>query len=118
FRIGALVDVDPARAGERLGDVTVTHLDDLAETVAAQQIAIGVIANPAHAAQLVADRLVAAGVKSTLNFAPCVLRVPPEVDVRKVDLAIALQLLSFHENRTAAARRPPDRTAAAPPRHA
>ena len=113
FRISALVDVDPARVGERLGDVTVTHLDDLAETVAAQQIAIGVIATPAHAAQLVADRLVAAGVTSILNFAPCVLRVPPEVDVRKVDLAIELQILSFHENRKAAARRRADRPAAA-----
>lgn len=113
FRISALVDVDPARVGHRIGDVTVTHLDDLAETVAANQIAIGVIATPAHAAQLVADRLVAAGVTSILNFAPCVLRVPPGVDVRKVDLAIELQILSFHENRKAAARRRSDRPAAA-----
>src|SRR5690606_27920942 len=58
FRIGALVDVDPNRVGERLGDVTVTHLDDLADTVATERIAIGVIATPAPAAQLVADRLV------------------------------------------------------------
>jgi redox-sensing transcriptional repressor len=113
FRISALVDIDPARVGQRLGDVTVTHLDDLAETVAANQIAIGVIATPAHAAQLVADRLVAAGVTSILNFAPCVLRVPPGVDVRKVDLAIELQILSFHENRKAAARRRADRPAPA-----
>jgi redox-sensing transcriptional repressor len=108
FRISALVDVDPARVGERLGDLAVTHLDDLAETVAAERIAIGVIATPAHAAQQVADRLVAAGVTSILNFAPCVLTVPEGVDVRKVDLAIELQILSFHENRKAAATgRPP-----------
>jgi len=65
-------------------------------------ISIAVIATPAHAAQNVADRLVAAGVTSILNFAPCVLSVPDGVDVRKVDLAIELQILSFHEHRKSA----------------
>lgn len=102
FRISALVDVDPARVGERLDGLTVTHLDDLAETVAAEHIAIGVIATPARAAQLVTDRLVATGVTSILNFAPCMLHVPNGVDVRKVDLAIELQILSFHEHRKSA----------------
>ena len=64
-------------------------------------IKIAVIATPVHAAQAVADRLVAAGVTSILNFAPCVLAVPDGVDVRKVDLAIELQILSFHEHRKA-----------------
>ena len=69
--------------------------------VAGLAIAIGVIATPAGAAQTVADDLVAAGVTSILNFAPCVLTVPAGVDVRKVDLAIELQILSFHEHRKA-----------------
>jgi redox-sensing transcriptional repressor len=43
--------------------------------------------------------LVAAGVSSILNFAPAVLAVPDGVDVRKVDLAIELQILSFHAHR-------------------
>jgi redox-sensing transcriptional repressor len=110
FRISALVDVDPARVGERLGGLTVSHLDDLAETVRTEQIAIGVITTPASAAQPVADRLVAAGVTSILNFAPCMLLVPDFVDVRKVDLAIELQILSFHEHRKSSAA---DRIAAA-----
>lgn len=102
FRIAALVDVAPHRVGEVINGLTVTHLDDLAETVAKEQIAIGVITTPAHAAQTVADKLVAAGVTSILNFAPCVLVVPEGVDVRKVDLAIELQILSFHEHRKSA----------------
>ena len=61
------------------------------------------LATPASAAQDVCDRLVAAGVTSILNFAPVVLTVPAHVDVRKVDLAAELQILSFHENRKAAA---------------
>jgi hypothetical protein len=46
---------------------------------------------------------VAAGVTSILNFAPVVLSVPDGVDVRKVDLAVELQILSFHEERKSAA---------------
>jgi redox-sensing transcriptional repressor len=99
FRIAALFDADPSRVGEQINGLVVQHIDDLAEIAAAEAIAIGVIATPATAAQVVADRLVAAGVTSILNFAPCVLAVPEGVDVRKVDLAIELQILSFHEHR-------------------
>jgi redox-sensing transcriptional repressor len=60
-----------------------------------------VIATPANAAQDVADRMVAAGVRSILNFAPVVLNVPEGVDVRKVDLSIELQILAYHEQRKA-----------------
>ena len=66
---------------------------------AALAFAIGVIAPPAEPAQSVCDRLVAAGVTSILRFAPTVLSVPAGVDVRKVDLAVELQILSFHEHR-------------------
>lgn len=60
---------------------------------------IGVIAVPAESAQQVCDDLVAAGVHSILNFAPVVLAVPDDVEVRKVDLAVELQILAFHEQR-------------------
>ncbi|MQA24632.1 MAG: redox-sensing transcriptional repressor Rex [Micromonosporaceae bacterium] len=106
FRLTALFDTDPARIGERVNGLTVRDLSDLAQVVAAECIAIGVITTPAHAAQDVADKLVNAGVTSILNFAPCVLSVPDGVDVRKVDLAIELQILSFHENRKASALDP------------
>jgi redox-sensing transcriptional repressor len=101
FRIAALFDADPARVGEEINGLVVRHIDELPRTAAEESIAIGVIATPASAAQRVADVLVAAGVTSILNFAPCVLGVPEGVDVRKVDLAIELQILSFHEHRKA-----------------
>ncbi|MGZ6827045.1 MAG: redox-sensing transcriptional repressor Rex [Mycobacteriales bacterium] len=99
--IDALLDSDRARVGEVLGGLTVRHTDDLPEVVTPGSI--GVIATPAEAAQDVCDRLVAAGVTSILNFAPVVLSVPPGVDLRKVDLAVELQILSFHEHRKAVA---------------
>jgi redox-sensing transcriptional repressor len=101
FRIVALFDADPAKVGELINGLTVRHIGELTRVAVEEAIAIGVIATPAGAAQAVADDLVAAGVTSILNFAPCVLSVPANVDVRKVDLAIELQILSFHEHRKA-----------------
>lgn len=99
FSIAALFDVDTTRIGERVGTQLVRHLDDLDDVVGVFGVCIGVIATPAPAAQEVCDRLVAAGVTSILNFAPTLLRVPPQVAVRKVDLSNELQILCFHEHR-------------------
>jgi redox-sensing transcriptional repressor len=101
FRIAALIDAHPAIVGTRLRGLVVQHVDSLDDVVQREKIAIAVVAVPASAAQDVCDRLVAAGVTSILNFAPTVLNVPSHVDVRKVDLAAELQILSFHDNRKA-----------------
>ncbi|HVF74092.1 MAG TPA: redox-sensing transcriptional repressor Rex [Acidimicrobiales bacterium] len=101
FRIVALVDADESKVGEAIGDLQVRHIDDLPAIAAAEGLAIGIIATPAGVAQEVADRLVAAGVTSILNFAPAVLTVPPHVSLRKVDLSIELQILSFYQQRRA-----------------
>jgi redox-sensing transcriptional repressor len=66
-----------------------------------RKVSIGVIATPVSAAQTVCDRLVSAGVRCILNFAPAVLSVPEDVEVRKVDLAVEMQILSFHVARRA-----------------
>ena len=99
FTIAALLDSDPSRVGEKIGDVEISSLRELERIVAQDNVSIGVVATPAAAAQEVADRLVAAGVTSILNFAPTVLTVPAHVDVRKVDLSIELQILAYHEQR-------------------
>jgi redox-sensing transcriptional repressor len=102
FRVAALVDIHPAKVGERVGTLVVEHLDDLPEIVRREQVAIGVISTPAPAAQEVADRMVEAGIRSILNFAPSVITVPASVSVRKVDLSIELQILAYYEQRKAA----------------
>jgi redox-sensing transcriptional repressor len=102
FRVVALVDADRARVGERVGDLVVRHLDELSDVATEEQISIGIIATPATAAQDVADRLVAAGVTSILNFAPAMVSVPRTVSIRKVDLSIELQILSFYQQRRSA----------------
>src|SRR5205823_3347460 len=102
FEIAALVDADPRLVGQRVAGTEILHLDELERVVKEHEVAIGVIATPAPAAQDVCDRLVACGVTSVLNFAPTVLSVPDHVDVRKVDLSIELQILAFHEQRKSA----------------
>jgi redox-sensing transcriptional repressor len=101
FPVVALVDVDPAKVGTEIGGVRVRHLDDLPDLVMTGGGTIGIIATPATAAQEAADRLVEAGVGSILNFAPVVLTVPRAVPLRKVDLAVELQILSFYQQRRA-----------------
>ncbi len=84
-----------------MAGVRVRPLEELAKIVASGGISIGVIATPAGAAQDAADQLIDAGVTSILNFAPTVLSVPSTISVRKVDLAVELQILSYHEQRKA-----------------
>lgn len=99
FPVAGIVDVDPAKVGMVIGGVRVRRVDELPAVVRSRSISIGVIATNAAAAQDAADLLVAAGVTSILNFAPTVLSVPRGISVRKVDLAVELQILSYHEQR-------------------
>jgi redox-sensing transcriptional repressor len=101
FPVVALVDADSSKVGEVVNGVRIRHLDDLPAVVAEHDIAIGVIATPAGVAQDVADRLIEAGVRSVLNFAPAVISLPEGVSVRSVDLAVELQILGFYQQRRA-----------------
>lgn len=99
FPIAALVDADPAKVGTEVHGHVIRHIDDLDAIVEETKASIGILTTPAEAAQPVADRMVAAGIRSILNFAPAVLTVPDEVSIRKVDLALELQILSFYQER-------------------
>ena len=103
FAVVGLLDSHPDVVGRSLGlpgaQIAVRPMADLEAVVRDGDAHIAVIATPAAAAQDVCDRLVAAGVRSILNFAPVVLTVPSDVEVRKVDLAVELQILAFHEQR-------------------
>ena len=101
FPVGGMIDVSESKVGSVVGGVRVRHLDELAQVVQSRNISIGVIATPGTAAQEAADALVAAGVTSLLNFAPTVISVPHGISMRKVDLAVELQILSYYEQRRA-----------------
>jgi redox-sensing transcriptional repressor len=94
FQIVAIFDVDPKLVGERFGEVEVRGVADLERVVEEQDVVVGVLAVPSSAAQDVADRLVAAGVKIVFNYSEQLLQVPPDVTVHTsspaVDLLYAL----------------------------
>jgi redox-sensing transcriptional repressor len=103
FPVAGIVDIDDAKVDTLVGGVRVRPLSELSQVVAARNVSIGVVATPPASAQDAADRLVKAGVTSILNFAPVLLSVPVGVTVRKVDMAVELQILSYHEQRRASA---------------
>jgi redox-sensing transcriptional repressor len=102
FRAAALLDNDPAKIGEEVAGLRIRPIEDLTDIARRNEGLIGMISTPAPAAQLVADMMVAAGIRSILNFAPVALAVPEGVSVRKVDLAVELQILTYYEQRKAA----------------
>lgn len=96
FPVSALFDVDDELVGVDINGIRVRHVRDIPEACAAGGVTIGMVATPGPAAQAVCDLLVQGGVQSILNFAPVLLQVPDDVEVRKVDLSVELQVLAFH----------------------
>ena len=76
---------------------TGADIRDLSAEVRKKKLAIMIIAVPSAAAQVICNQVVAAGVKSILNFAPVNLKVPPDVLVRTENMAMELEFLSFHQ---------------------
>lgn len=95
FEIRAVFDSDPAKIGQPWGEVTVRSDAEMERELAAQQVEIAIVAVPGEAAQAVADRVVSAGVKAILNFAPVRLRVPEQVALRNVDMVVEMEGLTF-----------------------
>ena len=94
FQMVAVFDAAPAKVGTKVGGIEVRAIEGLGQVVRDEDIVVGVLAVPGHAAQAIADQLVAAGVKIIFNYSEALLQVPPEVTVHTsspaVDLLYAL----------------------------
>jgi redox-sensing transcriptional repressor len=95
FPIVAVYDNDPEKIGRRWDAFTVRDIAQLERDAAREQPDIAVLSVPATEAQRVADRVVKAGVRAILNFAPAQLHVPADVSVKTVNMAMELEGLSF-----------------------
>lgn len=95
FHIEAVFDADPAKVGERWDELVVQPDAALEGVLRDLGIEIVVVAVPAPAAQEVVDRVVGAGVRGILNFAPTQLDVPAGVAVKTVDMAVEMEGLSY-----------------------
>ena len=96
FQITAIFDNDPEKIGGFVDGVEVLPASMIESVVRQRKVQIGIITVPASAAQEIADKLVAGGISAILNFAPVVLNVPPEVELRNVDLSVYLEVLTFN----------------------
>jgi redox-sensing transcriptional repressor len=90
FRISAIFDVEPTKVGLRVGDLTVRHYTELPQVIGEDGIMVGVLAVPGAAAQMVADDLVASGVKIIFNYSDALLSVPSDVTVHTSSPAVEL----------------------------
>jgi redox-sensing transcriptional repressor len=95
FEIRKVFDNDQRKIGSNHKGIVVSDIADLEEEISASNIEIAVIAVPAQAAQEVADRCVAGGIKAILNFAPVNLKVPDDVCLRTENMSMELEFLSF-----------------------
>jgi len=95
FEIKAIFDNDPNKIGKAWGCRKIEDAKDLSTIVKQRKIEIGIITVPAEASQEVADKLIAAGVKAILNFAPRKLTVPQSAKLRNVDLSVELENLAY-----------------------
>lgn len=96
FIITSIFDKDPEKIGMVVHGVEVMPVEMIEEVVPKTKTQIGIITVPGVYAQDVADKLVKCGVSAILNFAPVVLNVPPEVELRNVDLSVNLEVLTFN----------------------
>ncbi|HEX7120028.1 MAG TPA: redox-sensing transcriptional repressor Rex [Longimicrobiales bacterium] len=95
FYIEAVFDADPAKIGQRWDGVEVFSEQVLERELEDRSIDIVILAVPASAAQGLVDRVVRAGVRGILNFAPVRLRVPSGVALKNVNMAVEMEGLSY-----------------------
>ncbi len=95
FHVTAIYDKDPKKIGSRWNGLMVRDVRHIEADLSREPTDIAIVVTPAESAQDVVDRLVKAGVKAILNFAPLQLRVPADVVVKSVNMALELETLSF-----------------------
>ena len=95
FHVTAVYDRDPKKIGTTWDALTVRDMDQIEHDIAKERPDIVVLTTPGDEAQKVVDRLVKAGIRALLNFAPVQLQVPPDVTLKNVNMAMELEGLSF-----------------------
>jgi redox-sensing transcriptional repressor len=96
FEIRMVFDADPAKIGKTMARFSILDIARLVPDVKAAGIRMAMLAVPAAAAQQISNRLVEAGVRAILNYAPTSLTLPADVQVQNIDPALHLQRMTFY----------------------
>lgn len=95
-RFVAAFDRDPDKVNRIIHGCRVHPVDQVEEVLGREAIKAAVITVPAAEAQRVADRLVLAGIRSILNFAPVRLHLPTGTFVDDIDMSTALDRVAYY----------------------
>jgi redox-sensing transcriptional repressor len=95
FRVLGIYDNNPQLVGRMIDGVGVRSMAELERDATREAPDIAVITVPAEHAQHAADRVVAAGIRAIMNFAPAPVHVPPTVTVKSVNMALELEGLAY-----------------------
>lgn len=95
FRVVGVYDNSRDKIGQLWGESIVRDMADLERDVRRDDASIAILAIPSEGAQDVVDRVVKAGIRAILNFAPAQIVVPPHVSLKSVNMAMELEGLSF-----------------------
>lgn len=93
--IVAAFDIDSQKIGRTVNGVAIEDLAGI-DSLAQRGIFLAIVAVPRQVAQQTVDRLVAAGIKGVLNFAPCKVEAPKRVKVITLDIAMELARLPYY----------------------
>ena len=96
FNVVMIFDNDKNKVGQKIGDLTIEDTANLMERVTSAGIKIAMLTLPAQVAQDTADKLIEAGIKAILNYAPVSLNVPKNVRVQHIDPATHLQRMTYY----------------------
>jgi redox-sensing transcriptional repressor len=95
FRIAWLIDASDERIGQKVGDLTVQPIGTMENIIRQHQVKMAMLAVPAEHAQSVADKLVDAGIRAILNYAPINIKVPDNVKVQYIDPVVHMQTMTY-----------------------
>ncbi len=95
LKIVGVFDSAPSKIQSVVHGHTCRPLSELSRIVRRQKVDVGIISVPAEAAADVAARMIEAGVKGILNFAPVKFDVPGDVYVEQADLTVAIERVAY-----------------------
>lgn len=96
FNVVMIFDADSSKVGRKVGEFTIEDASKMVERIRASGVKMAMVTVPASDAQAVADKLVQAGVKAILNYAPISLNVPEGVHVQYIDPSTHLQRMTYY----------------------
>jgi redox-sensing transcriptional repressor len=96
FHIAAIFDNDPVKIGVEIGGYTVQDISVARIFIPQNNIKIAMLTVPANAAQAIADELILAGIRAILSYAPEILILPADIQVKYIDPLTELQHMTYY----------------------